>query len=95
MGKVGFFEETEGHKSSLRLNLFIFLILTCAVVIFACYEHYAGKELSFSDSVLYFLMICVTTIFFPKLADKGMTIIGAKFGIKPTQDEPAKTDEQK
>lgn len=88
-------------KSSLRLNLFIFLLLFCGEVVFACFEHYKGKEMAFSNSELYFVGICVTTIFLPKLADKALTIgqsiLAMKAGITKTVETKSetKTEEQK
>lgn len=92
--KTGFFEDSPGQKSSLRLNLFELLQATILILIIACIKSPAGQPLQIHESVLYMVGFMLLLVFAPKLVDKFFSL---KFGANPNvpADSGSKKEEGK
>ncbi len=88
MEKTGFFEETAGVKSFIRLSSFILLIFFIVMNTMILAAHIKalakGCELpQIGENFLWFDTILLVFVFFPKVAQK---LIEAKFNVPTTTD---------
>ena len=67
--KTGFFDESPGHKSSVRLNSFILLLLFVFINAYVVVHHKQGEEYFTGDFILYNLVL-LAGIFTPKYLQK-------------------------
>jgi len=88
--RTGFFEESPGVKSNIRLASFIILWVAIVIMIWHEVKHLksTGDE-AYSDKYCYFIIILLAFAFFPKVVQKVIeTVLQVKLGNKADITNP-------
>ena len=89
MGTTGFFQESPGVKSYVRLVGFILLIADLLIMLWHEFKHRGHmSDETYSDNYCYFQIVILSFVFFPKVMQKIVeAVMQIKLGTKSESTE--------